>query len=729
MLRRLIASSALVALALTPNATAGVLVGHSGWEWSNPLPQGNSLRALDFEGGSGYAAGDFGTLLRSDDDGASWRALPTRITEDLTDVQAIGSESVVIAGGCALERSDDGGESFRPLRWTARPSSCKAPIASISFPSSDVGYVLLEDGHLYRSDDGGGDWSAAEPVPVPTPSNDHDAAASVVFTGADVGLATSNEGIYRTTDGGESWAPVAEHPDGFAGVYFADALTGYAAGAGGLVAKTTDGGVTWSSLPSASVAGSATLRSVHCLDPLRCLVTTQDGDRILRTSDGGASWASTPTTAGSALAAAFGSVGHAVAVGDAGAVSLSSDEAVTWSRIDTRIDERFTRLCGESGLLAFALGEDGRLARTTDAGRTWSFLTSPSSQDLVDVSFPDQATGFALDAAGTLDRTDDGGASWAVVYEAPSSLPQAVLAIDADHVLLVGSRGIQRSLDGGRTFAAVKRPAVRRSGLFDVDHAGGWLFAYGPTSMFASRDRGKTWRKLRRPDHRPLAVVDFVSARYGFALGKGGRVWRTRNQGRSWRELVGAGTDGSIDLAFSNAREGYLFARDLFFAKGSDRPDYVLRTTDGGATWRPQLVANSRDVNGLLATRDYVDFLLVGDNHVFVTTSGGDEGRGSSLRLRTQNRTVTHGRKVRIAGRLDPAETGQLVVVSRTEADPRARKGANDWSFKAVHVRSGGSFVTHWRLHRTSVFVAQWKGDGSHRGAGSRALEVRVSGH
>src|SRR6266540_2380657 len=101
MLRRLIASSALVALALAPNATAGVLVGHSGWEWSNPLPQGNSLRGLDFEGASGYAAGDFGTLLRSDDDGASWRALGTGITEDLTDVQAIGSESVVIAGGCA----------------------------------------------------------------------------------------------------------------------------------------------------------------------------------------------------------------------------------------------------------------------------------------------------------------------------------------------------------------------------------------------------------------------------------------------------------------------------------------------------------------------------------------------------------------------------------------------------------------------------------------------------
>jgi hypothetical protein len=191
---------------------------------------------------------------------------------------------------------------------------------------------------------------------------------------------------------------------------------------------------------------------------------------------------------------------------------------------------------------------------------------------------------------------------------------------------------------------------------------------------------------------------------------------------------VGAGTDGVIDIGFSNAREGYAVARDLFFAKGSDRPDYVLRTSDGGASWRPQLVTNSRDINGLLATRDGIDFLLAGADKLFATTNGGDRDGGSSIRLRARHRHVHHGARVRIAGRLHPAEAGQLVVVSQTEADPRARKGANDWSFKAVHVRPGGSFATTWRVRRSSLFVAQWRGDGAHRGAGSKALPVRVYG-
>jgi photosystem II stability/assembly factor-like uncharacterized protein len=719
MLRRLIVSSVLAALAIAPNATAGVVVAHSGWEWSNPRPQGNSLRTVDFAGATGYAAGDFGTLLRSDDDGATWRGLGTGVAEDLEIVQAIDAQTVVIAGACTLQRSDDGGASFRALPWSKR-ASCKVPIASISFPSPDVGYVLLEDGQLYRTDDGGADWAAADAVPAPSSEQ----AAGVAFVDPDTGVVTTSGGIYQTVDGGRSWRFVEELPGGFDGVHFADASTGYAAGDGGLVVKTINGGATW--VPVALLAGAPRLRSVDCLDALNCLVTTQNGDRIVRTTNGGASWSSTEVAGGSALAASFASPAHAVAVGGGGAIALSDDGALTWSRIDTRIDDRFSRLCGESGLLAFAVGEHGRLARTTDGGQTWTYLTAPTTVDLLDVSFPNETTGFALDGGGTMHRTDDGGASWEAVHDAARSSPQAVLAIDSEHVLLVGSRGLQRSVDGGRTFTPVRRRAVRHAGLFDADHVGGWLFAYGPRSLFASSDRGKTWRKLHRPDHRPLAIVDFVSARDAFALGKGGRLWRTRNQGRSWRELVGAGTDGAIDLGFSNSREGYVIARDLFFAKGSDRPDYVLRTSDGGASWRPQLVTNTRDISGLLATRDGTDFLLEGDADLFATSSGGDKDGSSSLRLHTRRRRVSRGRKVRITGRLHPAEAGQLIVVSQTEADPHARKGANDWNFRAVRVRPGGSFAVNWRIRRTSFFVAQWTGDGEHRGAGSRALKVRV---
>ena len=53
--------------ALPGLASASVQVGSSGWQWGNPLPQGNAVRAMSFAGATGYAAGDFGTLLRTTD--------------------------------------------------------------------------------------------------------------------------------------------------------------------------------------------------------------------------------------------------------------------------------------------------------------------------------------------------------------------------------------------------------------------------------------------------------------------------------------------------------------------------------------------------------------------------------------------------------------------------------------------------------------------------------------
>ena len=56
-------------------ASASVQVGSSGWQWGNPLPQGNTLRSMSFAGVNGYAAGDFGTLLRTADGGVTWSGL------------------------------------------------------------------------------------------------------------------------------------------------------------------------------------------------------------------------------------------------------------------------------------------------------------------------------------------------------------------------------------------------------------------------------------------------------------------------------------------------------------------------------------------------------------------------------------------------------------------------------------------------------------------------------
>ena len=713
-----LAAGALLAL---PQAAAGAVgAGHSGWFWSTPLPQGNSLLALDFDGARGYAAGEFGTLLRSDDGGTTWTALSTGITDDLARVRAVGDNGVVVAGDCSVRRSDDGGLSFWEPAWTAGGRGCRSSVVGLAFPTPSVGYLAVDDGRVYRSGDGGTSWSRI--ADLPTSAGADLFATDAGFPTEVAGVVTTADGIFRTNDAGASWTRVAERPGGFAAVTFPNAFVGYAVGDAGAVYRSTDGGATWS--PVASPPGEPALGSIDCASGLACVATTRDGDRIARTVDGGATWGLAALGGASARAVAFTSTTNAVAAGASGSILLSADRGATWSSIASSLGGGFTRLCGSSGSLAFAIGARGALARTTDGGLTWLRLEAPSSEDLTDVSFVDESTGFALDEDGALFRTEDGGSSWRALDTGTASRPQAVLALDSKRILLIGPRGLRRSRDGGQRFVRVGKRRVKRL-LFGAERAGSWVFAYGPRGIYASRDGGVRWRRLKRPDHRPLAAVDFVGPRRGFALGKGGRIWRTRNRGRSWREVVGTGTDGGTELAFSSRRDGYVIANDLFFARGSGRPDYVLRTTDGGATWRPQLVADSAAINTVLATREHTDLLLAGDSEIFSTTTGGDAGVRTSLRLRRHRALVRPGR-VTVSGVLRPASGDEEVVVSKAIANWRHRRGDIDWGFKVARVRADGSFKVSWPVRRTSLFVAQWTGDGRRMSAGSRALKVRV---
>ena len=568
-------------------------------------------------------------------------------------------------------------------------------------------------------------WLSRDPVPASTSEEDPQPATDLFFAELDLGFATTRRGVYRTSNGGQSWSLEATRPGGFESVYFAGSSAGYAVGRGGAAYSTTNGGLSWKATGAGISVPSLTLTSVRCADALLCAVTTSTGNRLLRTIDGGASWTTVFLPEGiEALSTAFTSPLDAVAAGASGALATSADGGGSWSALGAGLSGTFARLRGGSGFLAFAIGNHGALARTNDGGRSWTGIAVPTNESLVDVSFADESSGYALDLAGTLFRTEDGGSSWRPIG---TSDAQALLALDRDLVLLIGPRGIRRSVDGGNEFARVGGRSLRRAVLFGIDATEDSLFAYGPTSLLISRDEGLTWRRFGRPDHRPIAAADFVDSRVGFALGKGGRLWKTRNRGRSWRELVATGTDGGIELAFSNDREGYVASNDLFFAKGDRRPDYLLRTIDGGKTWRPQLVSGSRDVNGIVSTGESIDLLLAGGNRFFSTTTGGDSGRRSSLVL-GRVRSLAKPRTLLVRGRLTPAEGGEQVIVSSTEADPRRRHGAVDWRFKTARVRSDGRFTSSWRVRRTSVFVVQWTGDGERRGAGSKALKVRVKG-
>jgi photosystem II stability/assembly factor-like uncharacterized protein len=718
---RRFAPLALLALALFPAAAhaAPVGVAHAGWTWGNPLPQGDSLSALAFQGSRGYAVGEFGTMLRTNDGGATWTGVSTGLTEDLDTVRMISPDSVVVAGGCPVRRSDDGGKTFRRLPWTANDARCTAGVAGLAFPSSTVGYLLLHNGNLLRSSDSGRTWSRRTAVPgTPATSNASRVdPTDLVFTSTTTGFASTSSGdVFSTTDGGSTWTPSLSEPFTLNGLWFVSDQVGYAVGAAPVVLKTVNGGASW--FETALPDGTPPLKTIRCSGADICLATTVAGDRLLQTTDGGGTWTRVNPSTERLRAVDLASAARAVAVGDAGTTVLSNDAGKTFTSLGGALPGAFTGVKAATAKVAYAYGEGGALARTINGGQSWSEIDAATSDDLQDVSYVSLKIGFALDAVGQLMRTDNAGDSWQILNTGSARAADAVVALDSKHVLLVGPLGARRSFDGGQSFRTVTDSDARRVPLGAVDHVGSNVIAYGSTRIVLSRDGGKTWRKVARPSKRlRIQDIDLVTQSTAFLLDQDGRLWRTQDSGKSWVERPATGTEVGYDISFADTRNGFLSVTEF----GDDDHGFVLRTGDGGKTWEPQLLAQERLVDtGVWTPSAGVGFALTRANHLLATKTGGSAGTKSSLRISTPTPKLKKAGTVRIDGLLKGARGGEPVVVSFRQ------KNSTRWLFETVQAASNGTFTVVARLRSTARFVAQWAGDEDRRGAGTPVLKVTV---
>lgn len=712
-------AAAAVTLAAATPASAAVMTSHSGWRWGNPLPQGTQLTTLEFSGSRGYAAGPFGTLLRTDDGGSSWSGVATGLTQPLNVVRVLSPDTFVVAGRCALRRSDDGGKTFTRLPWTASDASCTGGISSVSFPDSATGFLLLGNGNILRSTDAGKTWSRRTAVPgtAATSASSGVVPTDVTFTSPTVGFATTNSGsVFATADAGNTWTPVVDEPFAIRSITFAGPGVGYAVGDAPFALKTTDGGVHWTEQPLPG--GTPGLGVVRCANTDLCLAVSTRGDQLLRTGDGGTTWTSLSVANRALRVAAFASPTRAVAVGDDGATVVSDDGGATFSPLGGPLPGRFTGLKAAGRTTAYAYGQGGSLARTTNGGQDWREIDAATSDEIRDVAYVSLQTGFVLDVNGQLLRTDNAGDSWQILNAGTGLRPQALTALDANRIVLSGPVGIRRSTDGGETFKGVPDGDVRETPLFGIDRVGTQLVASGPKALRYSHDAGARWIKLPRPTTRTrINDVDMVAYNTIYLLDSDGVLWRTTDRAKHWRQLLSVGTELGYAVRFSDLRHGWIAVGEF----GSDEGGYVLRTDDGGRTWQPQLVADSPLAqDGLAAPSIKTGYVLTRSNALFATSLAGAAGGASKLRLSTSRPRIREGGVARVDGRLSGARGGERIVVSLRE------DGSTRWLYQEVAAASNGTFTVVTRLSHPAVFVAQWAGDERRHGTGTEALRVDV---
>ncbi|MGA9116736.1 MAG: T9SS type A sorting domain-containing protein [Bacteroidota bacterium] len=199
-------------------------------------------------------------------------------------------------------KTTDGGRSW--LEYGDLPPETYY-LYGVSFPSADVGYVTASttpnvgEATVLKTTDGGLTWSvqAAGDSIVSLPAiRFHD-----TLRGYAVGYQNRSQTIsgviLRTADGGAVWErSVFPDVDHFADVSIVDGSTAYAAGVGVLaspvVYRTTDGGLSWTSLQAGT--GTVLLEGISFAAGSSTGIICGSGPGIgpyaARTTDGGGTW-------------------------------------------------------------------------------------------------------------------------------------------------------------------------------------------------------------------------------------------------------------------------------------------------------------------------------------------------------------------------------------------------------------------------------------------------------
>ncbi|HEY0513040.1 MAG TPA: hypothetical protein VGH73_14110 [Thermoanaerobaculia bacterium] len=368
-----------------------------------------------------------GTLVRSNDGGATWQTLPhgpqenQRIYSLAIDPRVRGT---LYAGtNKAVYKSVDGGLSWKP---TGLDTAGFVGVLKVH-PRLGTLYAGTSSG-LFRSADGGASWRrlfrGLEGNAVFALAFSP-ASAQTVYAGVDTVL--ERAGVFKSGDGGVTWTFSGR---GISALYIQSIAvnpqnpdTLWAIGSA-VPFKSTDRGKTWTRVRFGG-DGRATRVAIDPQDGSTVYLVLPDGT-LRRSHDGGQTWesAGTPGTAtfGNGIVVIDPQNPSTLYVAGLG-FARSADGGTTWTRAaGDPADLVFSSLALAPAVPSTLYGSGGggaagdRTLRSLDGGATWTRAQQGLPSYLLDLTVDPltSTTVYAHVFDGTIYRTADGGGTWSV---------------------------------------------------------------------------------------------------------------------------------------------------------------------------------------------------------------------------------------------------------------------------------------------------------------------------
>jgi photosystem II stability/assembly factor-like uncharacterized protein len=192
-----------------------------------------------------YSTNLYTKFYKTTDGGENWILHEINQQGNYSFIKFFDDQNGVMVGEAVL-RTYDGGNT-----WEKYPLDLGADyrqIRNIDFIDENLWYFsAYYDGNVYKTIDGGRSFEKINQA--------NDWLTCQYFANAHTGLVTYSSGkIHRTTDGGLTWTTVYNGNNNFpfmsiTSIEFISSNIGYAAGSEGFLLKTEDGGTTWAEQP------------------------------------------------------------------------------------------------------------------------------------------------------------------------------------------------------------------------------------------------------------------------------------------------------------------------------------------------------------------------------------------------------------------------------------------------------------------------------------------------
>jgi photosystem II stability/assembly factor-like uncharacterized protein len=258
----------------------------AGMTWS-PLTSGTTNALYDvyfFDATQGVAVGEQGLILRTTDGGAGWQGVTSGVKDTLRSVSFSGVNGICGGDSQTILYSTDAGASWQ----ISQSGFLGGGFPGAQMLSATVGFVggqnSIFQSLLGASTDGGATWAFQSFYFDKNEGGGTDVFFFDQNTGVVSGTVFDGRGaIARTTDGGMNWSTLF-FDQAIQGIDFPQPTSGFAVGAGGRISHSTDAGITWTDQTSGT---SANLNDVSFASDALRGIAVGDSGTILWTANGG----------------------------------------------------------------------------------------------------------------------------------------------------------------------------------------------------------------------------------------------------------------------------------------------------------------------------------------------------------------------------------------------------------------------------------------------------------